>query len=489
MSNPKRVTRLLTAAIITLAGCHPTDLSSPPKFSPPKTSLRSLDPGCAPVAPISPSSDVGLNVHAFWDDQLPQLVRYANVGWVRVDVEWRQIQDSGPTTWNWTSVDPTMTRAYCNGLNVLGTLNYTPALASTAPSGDPEPTHYPPRDSTDWINFVTATVSRYPWVRYWTILNEPNFIGFYNGTPQDYANLVRWAALPIRANPDGQGRRYLVAGELSQDSTGIWVDALLHDPVQAANIDIVSFHTYGDSGAGAITSLANLTNNYSWSGDVWLTETDVTGCHANPDVNFKATPTCVDVAGVQSTNISTRNYIDDGIQAAYVDSMIAQMRRSSTRWKKTFFYDATSEVEEGQFAEDYGVLGGFLVHAPYGKRAYYRLGAAAAVTPSVSVSGPSSLTGGDIATYTASPITGGHPGSYYYEWRYKCTPRGSPRGGCDGGETIWDEGWDMTSVNIDAPAVDGTAILTLSIRETELDSPVTHAYAAKASTKFSISRF
>lgn len=134
-------------------------------------------------------------------------------------------------------------------------------------------------------------------------------------------------------------------------------------------------------------------------------------------------------------------------------------------------------------------FGGYTTHALYGKRAYYHLASLAGVSPQVSVSGPTSLSGGESGTFSATVSGGRASSSYYFEWTFKCTPRSTATGECNGEEFELDEGWGLTSLTIDAPVVDGTALVTARIRETATDSPVSPAYADKASKKFSVSRF
>lgn len=220
---------------------------------------------------------------------------------------------------------------------------------------------------------------------------------------------------------------------------------------------------------------------------MWVTETNVTGCHDN--ASLQTNSMCVNVNGTTSGPTADRDYIDDDIQASYVDSAVAFMRRAGSRWTKTFFYDAAGEVSSAPGSEDYGLFGGYTTHALYGKRAYYHLASLAGVSPQVSVSGPTSLSGGESGTFSATVSGGRASSSYYFEWTFKCTPRSTATGECNGEEFELDEGWGLTSLTIDAPVVDGTALVTARIRETATDSPVSPAYADKASKKFSVSRF
>lgn len=239
---------LCAVAAIAVASCREVEPTAAGVFSAPQSARRSLNPGCTNVVALPDSGDLGLNVHGFAslnasDDPLRQqylqILKNSKVGWARVDVEWSSIQRDGPTTWDWGDVDSTMARAYCAGVNLLGTLTYTPYWASSN-KGATDWDYYSPSDSTAWINFVRTVVNRYPWVHYWSIWNEPNSTTFYEGSANDYVALVRWASPAIHGNPDGQ-QRFLVGGEFGWDTNTVaWADTLLEQ--QGSNVDILSVH-------------------------------------------------------------------------------------------------------------------------------------------------------------------------------------------------------------------------------------------------------
>ena len=500
----RSVTILSAGLVIGLAACREPDLLSPTRLRP-QQARYSLSPSCAVTHPALPASNpVGLNVHGLADyqnaandatwAQLGDLVRKGNIGWVRMDVRWGTMQwdttyniRTDPSTWNWRDLDSTMTRAYCAGLNVVGILQETPPWAS--PVKDASGWKYNAMDLADWARFVKASVDRYPWVRYWSIWNEPNSPAFYMQTADDYAGLVAAAAPGIRDNYDAQGRRYLIAGEVSNaGNAAAFTGRVL--TLQGDKVDVVALHSYGDANNDFVRNFRAATGVPGWYWDLWLTEANVTGCNDSDDQYRQASTSCVNVDGARLGPVSSWVYIDDDAQASFLTTTFNNMLGGTVDpfWKKTFYYDSHSEPNQSTGPDskpnDYGVIGGVVQHALYGKRAYYALGRASGLNPIASVSGPTLVYSTDDPTYSVT-ISGGHPDPYYYEWHYTCAAR-TPGPDCDGSETVLTAGWDETSTTLPSHRTAGTATLSVYVRDTELDSPVTTAFAMHDGVKITI---
>jgi hypothetical protein len=455
--------------------------------------------------PLPTSSPIGLNVHTFSDvtnpeydatgAQVAELIRKANVGWVRIDVRWDMVQTNltdnlrtDPSTWNWSGLDATMNRAYCAGLNVMGILQGTPTWAS--PVDGPSAWKYNATDLSDWTRFVQASVDRYPWVRYWSIWNEPNEPSSYLQSADDYAQLVATAAPAIRENYDAQGRRYLAAPEVAQDSANMaaWTARVL--TLQGDNVDIVTLHSYGDADNHVVSVFRGATGVPAWHWDIWLTETNVTGCNDSDDNYRNSHTTCVNSQGTRSGSMASWIYIDDGAQSSFLTTQYNNLASGTVDpyWKKLFYYDSHSEpnqaIDTASKPNDYGVIGGWLDHGLYAKSAYYALGRAAGLNPIASVSGPDEVYSDDSPLYSVG-VVGGHSDPYYYEWHYICKAR-TPSADCDGSVRTLAEGWDRRTVSLHSHRADGTATLYVYIRDTALDSPVTAAYAATDGIKISL---
>ena len=87
---------------------------------------------------------------------------------VRVTLDWNETEPS-QGDYDWSRADRLLGALHRQGLAPLVTLWGTPDWASA--SGLP---NAPPTRGSDFQRFARAVASRYPYVRYWTIWNEPN---------------------------------------------------------------------------------------------------------------------------------------------------------------------------------------------------------------------------------------------------------------------------------------------------------------------------
>jgi hypothetical protein len=122
----------------------------------------------------------------------------AGAKWLRVDINWAQIQNGGPTSYNWSAIDAVVTGAEARGMSVLGGILYTPYWAR--PSG--KPATYAP-DPALYARFVSAAVSHYAalGVHAYEIWNEPNSPAFWQPAPSPaaYAALLKAAYPAVKA--------------------------------------------------------------------------------------------------------------------------------------------------------------------------------------------------------------------------------------------------------------------------------------------------
>ena len=135
-----------------------------------------------PLAPLAPR--VGLNVHIPTNAMLNDVALNLGVRWIRVDFDWYRIEPS-QGIFRWQDTDRVIDHATSLGLDILATLSYTPAWASSNPSnprlGDP------PASVTYWTDIVRATAERYrDRVAFWQPWNEPNIEEFWNGSMARY---------------------------------------------------------------------------------------------------------------------------------------------------------------------------------------------------------------------------------------------------------------------------------------------------------------
>ncbi len=117
---------------------------------------------------------------------------------------WSRVQ---PTEDDWAfQGEATVDRCLAAGMNVLGVFFATPLWAVDAVPGTRTHSYRagPPRDMDEYLEYVRRVVERYRGrIRYWEVWNEPDATGFWKGTAEDYAELLR-ATYPVakQANPD-----------------------------------------------------------------------------------------------------------------------------------------------------------------------------------------------------------------------------------------------------------------------------------------------
>jgi hypothetical protein len=101
------------------------------------------------------------------DDRLDELVSFG-VDVVRVNVSWSQTEPR-PGVYDWTRTDALLEGLHSRAIAPLVTLYGTPRWAN---GGLPQ--NWAPRSSTSFAAFARRIATRYPYVRLWTIWNEPN---------------------------------------------------------------------------------------------------------------------------------------------------------------------------------------------------------------------------------------------------------------------------------------------------------------------------
>lgn len=130
-------------------------------------------------------------------DAIYAAMQERGVTWIRADLEWSGIEAT-MGNFTWARADIAVDRARSHGINVLATLDYTPAWARTNQTSD----HYPPDDPNDYAAFARAAVLRYKdRVHEWEIWNEPNYWRFWLPKPDvtAYTTLLKQAYTAIKS--------------------------------------------------------------------------------------------------------------------------------------------------------------------------------------------------------------------------------------------------------------------------------------------------
>ena len=122
--------------------------------------------------------------------------------WIRIDINWAQVQAGGPTSYNWTAIDRLVQGASARGISVLGGIMYTPGWARPAGTS----ATYGP-DPAKFAAFAKAAAAHYSalGVHTYEVWNEPNIKSFWTPSPNvgDYTRLLK-AAYPAIKGADPQ---------------------------------------------------------------------------------------------------------------------------------------------------------------------------------------------------------------------------------------------------------------------------------------------
>jgi polysaccharide biosynthesis protein PslG len=104
----------------------------------------------------------------------------ANARWMRIDINWDQIQQDGPSSYFWTNIDRVVQGATTRGLKVLGTILYTPPWARPAGTTG----RYAPNPN-QYASFAATAVQHYSalGVHNYEVWNEPNNGDFWQPAP------------------------------------------------------------------------------------------------------------------------------------------------------------------------------------------------------------------------------------------------------------------------------------------------------------------
>jgi hypothetical protein len=168
--------------------------------------------------------------------------------WMRIDINWAQVQGAGSSSYYWTAIDRVVQGATARGIKVLGTIDYTPGWArpsGTSASYGPDPTQYSTFAATAVQHYAAMGVHAYE------VWNEPNITSFWTPKPDPaaYTRLLK-SAYPAIKGADPQAT-VLTGGTAPAPSDG----------TQIAPIDFLQ-GIYANGGAGSFDAVAH--HPYCW---------------------------------------------------------------------------------------------------------------------------------------------------------------------------------------------------------------------------------
>jgi hypothetical protein len=176
------------------------------------------------------------------------LDRTLGAKWIRIDINWAQVQEQGPTSYYWAQIDAAVGQAEADGMSVLGTIVYTPSWArpaGTTATNAPAPSTY--------ATFAAAAAAHYSalGVHAFEIWNEPNITGAWTPVPNPaaYTAVLKAAYVAIKGvDPTAT----VVTGGLAPSAT---------DGTDYTPVDFLA-GIYANSGQGYFDAVGN--HPYDW---------------------------------------------------------------------------------------------------------------------------------------------------------------------------------------------------------------------------------
>lgn len=209
----------------------------------------------------------GVTFHGDLTQHDAELIKELNA-YIRYDFLWSRIEPE-KNNWDFSHYDNLVNLARANGIGIIGILDYGPAW---------KPAKYPPsRDATtmqEWLEYVENVVSRYRYVKYWEVWNEPNLNSFWyqNANPYEYYVLLKNTYPVIKSvNPNAT----VILGGLGRSENGIGIVEFLNSLYGFGiknYFDGLGIHLYvhpfGPNGDRIITSFKtgkHVSNQYNYT--------------------------------------------------------------------------------------------------------------------------------------------------------------------------------------------------------------------------------
>ena len=285
----------------------PSDDRCAPEGSAPCNLLNIVNGGLAPSGAAAPETAkpdlpavaqnprMGVNF-ANYPDNSPGSYAAAKAAGAKYD---RVTISMAATTGGWGGYDSLVSAAASQGIEVLGTLVEPSASACAAPPSGvwcvPSGLDLPWNQSS-WGNWVYQAVLHFKAnIHAWEVWNEPNLEGFWMGTNEQYALLVKQTYLAIKAADPSATVVFggIYRGNNIGRTVGFW-NALVADPGAAANnyyFDVMGFHLYDGGHCSTFDEIGYMKSMMPTalqSKPWWITESGIR-VRPNPEEGF-ATP-------------------------------------------------------------------------------------------------------------------------------------------------------------------------------------------------------
>jgi hypothetical protein len=231
------------------------------------TGLLVLALGVIPrPAAAQKANPYGMGIHAPSGADLTLIMdklQAAGIGWAHVAVIWPYVENTRGN-YDWRGYDEIVAAAQARHIDIVATILYTPAWATSAPTWTGVP------DTAAWVDFCSNAAKHFKGsISYWVLWNEPNLTEFWSGTRQQYIDLLLEPGADAihAANPNAQVGGPSLA-HLNGAQWYYWLDDIIFQA--GGRLDFVTHHVYDTGGNRKVTSKLNDPSLFGGTPELWI---------------------------------------------------------------------------------------------------------------------------------------------------------------------------------------------------------------------------
>lgn len=169
-----------------------------------------------------------------------EFLKQTDVNLLRISFGWDAIE-SEKDKYNWLFWDDFVKLAVEDyGITLIPYVCYMPRWNSRGAADSLYFWNYPPVDAEQFGEFMKAIVTRYKkWIKTWELWNEPDIWVYWQGSPEEFANLVKIGARAVKeADPEAK----VVLGGMAYSEN--FLEKLFKDYGVGPLVDVVNMHNY-----------------------------------------------------------------------------------------------------------------------------------------------------------------------------------------------------------------------------------------------------
>ncbi len=329
--------------------------------------------------PRNPDSYFGGHMDGINLDWHLQSGRKMGVQWARCHDAlqqgwWTRIQPDSPDKWQWP-YDDAQIRLDELGFETLGEFLWVPKWATSKPDS-PKPRAEPPGDWDAFARYVFTTVEHYrDSISHWEVWNEPHFAGFWRGTPEEYAQLLKAAYREAkRADPDC----FVLGGGGVWARRLDWIENMLNAGGGEAMDGFSIHYLEPDIASDLMPRLRQLLNEHGVTGPIWNTEANVPSTsffnqvrqgRKEPEARYHFRNACYELVRMYMENIA------NGVERVFYYAQVDPWRYKPFPKPRVFDEAPASGCmwDEGQMLKPFAAAHAALTMAIEGKTFQMRL--------------------------------------------------------------------------------------------------------------------